>query len=45
MSLRATLAKLVDHPRTATIITTVIIFNAIILGLETSQSAMANYSG
>jgi voltage-gated sodium channel len=45
MSLRATLAKLVDHPRTATIITAVIIFNAIILGLETSQSAMANYSG
>jgi len=45
MSLRAKLAKLVDHPRTATIITTVIIFNAIILGLETSQSAMANYSG
>ena len=45
MSLRATLAKLVDHPRTATIITAVIIFNAIILGLETSQSAMVNYSG
>lgn len=45
MSLRATLAKLVDHPRTATIITTVIIFNAIILGLETSQSAMASHGG
>lgn len=45
MSLRATLANIVDHPRTATIITAVIIFNAIILGLETSQSAMANYGG
>ena len=45
MSLRAMLAKLVDHPRTATIITAVIIFNAIILGLETSRSAMASYGG
>jgi voltage-gated sodium channel len=43
MSLRATLAKFVDHPRTVSFITVVIIFNAIILGLETSQSAMANY--
>ena len=43
MSLRVTLAKLVDHPRTATVITGVIIFNAIILGLETSKTAMANY--
>ena len=43
MSLRVTLAKLVDHPRTATVITGVIIFNAIILGLETSKTAIANY--
>ncbi|WP_298679210.1 ion transporter [uncultured Lentibacter sp.] len=43
MSLRVTLAKFIEHPRTAAIITAVIVFNAIILGLETSPDIMAQY--
>ncbi|WP_375688012.1 ion transporter [Pseudooceanicola sp. LIPI14-2-Ac024] len=41
MSPRQTIARFLDHPRTRHTITAVILFNAAILGLETSETAMA----
>lgn len=38
--MRQRLARLVEHPRFVTFITAVIIFNAVILGLETSRPVM-----
>ncbi|KAA0912921.1 ion transporter [Aquicoccus porphyridii] len=38
--MRQRLARLVEHPRFVTFITAVIIFNAVILGLETSKPVM-----
>ena len=38
--MRQRLVALVDHPRFANFITAVIAFNAVILGLETSQTVM-----
>ena len=43
--MRATLNRLLDHPVTQNIIIGVIVFNAIILGLETSQAVMARVGG
>lgn len=45
MSTRARIAKAVESPRITGAITAVIIFNAIILGLETSESVMARFGG
>ena len=39
-----TLKTIIEHPRTQSFIMAVIVFNAIILGLETSKTAMANWS-
>ena len=41
MDLRSRIARLVEHPKFQHFIIAVIVFNAIILGLETSQTAMA----
>jgi voltage-gated sodium channel len=39
----AWLRTIVDHPRTERVIMSLIIINAVILGLETSQSVMASF--
>ncbi|MBU2961915.1 ion transporter [Citreicella sp. C3M06] len=39
--MRQSLARIVDHPVTRTVIIAVILFNAVILGLETSPAVMA----
>ncbi|MCP1169850.1 ion transporter [Limimaricola litoreus] len=41
MSIRQTIAEVLDRPATRNFITGVVLFNAVILGLETSDTAMA----
>jgi voltage-gated sodium channel len=42
-TLHAWLRSIVDHPRTERVVMSLIIVNAVILGLETSKSAMASF--
>lgn len=43
--MRAQVSRFLDHPMTTTVIMGVILFNALILGLETSKTVMAAASG
>ncbi|SEM89473.1 voltage-gated sodium channel [Pseudorhodobacter antarcticus] len=43
MTLRQRVAHWIDHPLTQRVIIGVILFNAVLLGLETSQTVMATY--
>ncbi|MBO9452387.1 ion transporter [Tropicibacter sp. R16_0] len=45
MSFRQRLSRFIDHPSFGQFITGVIVINAVLLGLETSPSVMANYGG
>ncbi|MBU2981105.1 ion transporter [Lentibacter algarum] len=43
MITRQAIADFIENPKTSAVITAVIVFNAIILGLETSKSVVASY--